>query len=79
MSEYFRPSRIWVGKLCYLQVREHDSQRALFVVARVLGIHAGGARVEVCVGDEVVFADIADVCDRIDGPTVFYDVPGGKP
>lgn len=82
MSEYFRPSKIWRGKLCYVELRETDGQRKVMAACRITTVFAGGVRVEVVLvgGDStVVFADILNIYDCIDGPTDFYDVPGGKP
>lgn len=76
MSEYFRPSKIWAGKLCYVE-GELQTKRVM-IPCRINRLKAGA--VEVVVGyDQCFSVSVADLYDRIDGPTDFHDVPGGKP
>ncbi len=75
MTEYFRPSKIWVGKLCYVDATIGGSIH--FVPCRIASIRGDG--VEVVVEHDCVFVSTFNIFDRIDGPTIFHDVHGGKP
>ncbi len=82
MSEYFRPSKIWVGKLCYVELREVDGRHQVMAMCRIVSVYAGNTRVEVVLiaGDgTIIFSDLLNIYDCIDGPTDFHDIPGGRP
>lgn len=80
MSEYFRPSKIWVGKLCYVKFGIRYTSRWLFLPCRISKV-IDKLHVEVCAigSDSCHVCDIDDLVDRIDGETTFHDIPGGKP
>lgn len=80
MSEYFHPSKIWVGKLCYVEML--GDGRTLFLPCRISSIVADrryGIGVVLLGTDIEQQANIKFLFDRIDGQTFFHDVPGGKP
>ncbi len=80
MSEYFRPSKIWVGKLCYVEI--DGDGRTLFLPCQIRSIVTDrkyGISVTLLGGDTEIQCNITLLFDRIDGPTFFHDIPGGKP
>lgn len=83
MSEYFRPSKIWVGKLCYVKI-DWAGRREIMLSCQISAIKSTSTtrclRVEVVLANhDCEWVDHDLIFDRIDGHTDFYDVPGGKP